>query len=96
MKKFLSLLFVLLLMLPAAAVAFITGALMLLRASQLTRYSRIIGLSLCAMALFVAGLILSTLQERDKRRFEFQLQQVSDQYRRLCEEENGRRMSSAS
>ena len=46
------------LMLPAAAVAFITGALMLLRASQLTRYSRIIGLSLCAMALFVAGLML--------------------------------------
>ena len=39
---------------------------------------------------------LSTLQEKDKRDFEFQLQQVSDQYRRLCEEENGRRMSSAS
>lgn len=45
-------------MLPAAAVAFITGALMLLRASQLTRYPRIIGLTLCAMALFGAGLML--------------------------------------
>ena len=45
-------------MLPTAAVAFVTGALMLLRASQLTRYSRIIGLTLCAMALFGAGLML--------------------------------------
>ena len=45
-------------MLPAAAVAFITGVLMLLRASQLTRYSRIAGLTLCAMALFCAGLAL--------------------------------------
>ena len=39
---------------------------------------------MAALQLFVAGLILSTLQERDKRRFEFQLQQVSDQYRNLC------------
>ena len=39
---------------------------------------------MAALQLFVAGLILSTLQERDKRRFEFQLQQVSDQYRHLC------------
>ena len=39
---------------------------------------------IAALQLFVAGLILSTLQERDKRRFEFQLQQVSDQYRNLC------------
>ena len=51
---------------------------------------------LAALLLFISGLILSTLQEKDKRDFEFQLQQVSDQYRRLCEEENGRRMSSAS
>lgn len=48
---------------------------------------------LAALQLFVAGLILSTLQERDKRRFEFQLQQVSDQYRRLCAAE--RRETSA-
>ena len=51
---------------------------------------------LAALLLFISVLILSTLQEKDKRDFEFQLQQVSDQYRRLCEEENGRRMSSAS
>ena len=42
---------------------------------------------LAALLLFISGLILSTLQEKDKRDFEFQLQQVSDQYRRLCEEE---------
>jgi len=40
---------------------------------------------LAALLLFISGLILSTLQEKDKRDFEFQLQQVSDQYRRLCE-----------
>ena len=45
-------------MLPAAAVAFITGAMMLVRASQLDRYVRIIGLTLCAMALFGAGMTL--------------------------------------
>ena len=51
---------------------------------------------LAALLLFISGLILSTRQEKDTRDFEVQLQQVSDQYRRLCEEENGRRMSSAS
>ena len=51
---------------------------------------------LAALLLFISGLILSTLQEKDKRDFEFQLQQVSEQYRRLCDEENGRRMSSTS
>lgn len=51
---------------------------------------------LAALLLFISGLILSTLQEKDKRDFEFQLQQVSEQYRRLCDGENGRRMSSAS
>lgn len=40
---------------------------------------------LAALLLFISGLILSTLQEKDKRDFEFQLQQVCDQYRRLCE-----------
>jgi len=42
---------------------------------------------LAALLLFISGLILSTLQEKDKRDFEFQLQQVSDQYRRLCEKD---------
>lgn len=42
---------------------------------------------LAALLLFIAGLILSTLQEKDKRDFEFELQQVSDQYRRLTTEE---------
>lgn len=42
---------------------------------------------LAALLLFISGLILSTLQEKDKRDFEFQLQQVSDQYRRICEAE---------
>ena len=41
---------------------------------------------LAALLLFISGLILSTLQEKDKRDFEFQLQQVSNQYRRLCED----------
>lgn len=41
---------------------------------------------LAALLLFISGLILSTLQEKDKRDFEFKLQQVSDQYRRLCAE----------
>lgn len=51
---------------------------------------------LAALLLFIAGLILSTLQEKDKRDFEFQLQQVSDQHRRLCEADAGERVSSAS
>ena len=38
---------------------------------------------LAALLLFISGLILSTLQEKDKRDFEFQLQQVSNQYRML-------------
>ena len=42
---------------------------------------------LAALLLFISGLILSTLQEKDKRDFEFQLQQVSNQYRALCESE---------
>ena len=40
---------------------------------------------LAALLMFISGLILSTLQEKDKRDFEFQLQQVSNQYRKLCE-----------
>ena len=54
---------------------------------------------MASLQLFVAGLILATLQERDKRRFEFQLQQVSDQYRHLCALEERRedgKLSSAS
>lgn len=43
---------------------------------------------LAALLMFISGLILSTLQEKDKRDFEFQLQQVSNQYRKLCEEDN--------
>lgn len=42
---------------------------------------------LAALLLFISGLILSTLQEKDKRDFEFQLQQVSNQYRELCKSE---------
>ena len=42
---------------------------------------------LASLQLFVAGLILSTLQEKDKRDFEFQLQQVQRAYSELCEEE---------
>lgn len=42
---------------------------------------------LAALLLFISGLILSTLQEKDKRDFEFQLQQVSNQYRKLCAED---------
>lgn len=45
-------------MLPTAAVAFVTGSLMLLRASQISRMSSVAGLTLCAMALFGAGLTL--------------------------------------
>ena len=42
---------------------------------------------LAALLLFISGLILSTLQEKDRRDFEFQLQQVNDQYRRLIRDE---------
>ena len=45
---------------------------------------------LAALLLFVSGLILSTLQEKDKRDFEFELQQVGDQYRRLVREETAK------
>jgi len=38
---------------------------------------------LAALLLFISGLILSTLLEKDKRDFEFQLQQVANQYRNL-------------
>lgn len=51
---------------------------------------------LAALLLFISGLILSTLQEKDKRDFEFQLQQVSDRYRRLCEEEQAEKAKCAS
>lgn len=40
---------------------------------------------LASLLLFISGLILSTLQEKDKRDFEFQLQQVTDRYRQLSE-----------
>ena len=45
---------------------------------------------LAALLLFISGLILSTLQEKDKRDFEFELQQVGDQYRRLVREETAK------
>lgn len=52
---------------------------------------------LAALLLFISGLILSTLQEKDKRDFEFQLQQVSAQYKRLCCKESSEdKFSSAS
>ena len=38
---------------------------------------------LAALLLFISGLILSTLQEKDKRDFEFQLQQVANRYHQL-------------
>ena len=45
---------------------------------------------LAALLLFISALILSTLQEKDKRDFEFELQQVGDQYRRLVREETAK------
>lgn len=42
---------------------------------------------LAALLLFIAGTILSTLQAKDKRDFEFQLQQVNAEHRRLSREE---------
>ncbi|MBP3645228.1 MAG: glycosyltransferase [Clostridia bacterium] len=51
---------------------------------------------LAALLLFVSGLILSTLQEKDKRDFEYQLQQVCNQYRSLCEADAAHRMPGAS
>lgn len=50
---------------------------------------------LAALLLFISGLILSTLQEKDKRDFEFQLQQVSNQYRLLCDAEKAERAKTA-
>lgn len=43
---------------------------------------------LAALQLFVAGVILSTLQEKDKRDFEYKLQQVQRAYREMCSEES--------
>ena len=40
---------------------------------------------LAALLLFISGLILSTLLEKDKRDFEFQLQQVTNRYRQMNE-----------
>ena len=48
---------------------------------------------LAALLLFVSGLILSTLQEKDKRDFEFQLQQVTDRYHQLNETVNEHKAS---
>ena len=45
-------------MLPAAAVAFVTAAAMLARASQMARMPAITGLTLCAMALLGVGATL--------------------------------------
>ena len=51
---------------------------------------------LAALLLFISGLILSTLQEKDKRDVEVCLQQLSHRYRRVCDEEKGRGLSPAS
>ena len=48
---------------------------------------------LAALLLFISGLILSTLQEKDKRDFEFQLQQVTDRYHQLNETVNENKAS---
>lgn len=50
--------FYLLAMIPCAALAFVTGGLMLLRASQLSAFTSVIVLTLGALALFAAGLML--------------------------------------
>lgn len=41
---------------------------------------------IAALLLFISGIILSTLQEKDRRDFEFELLQVNNRYRELCEE----------
>ena len=48
---------------------------------------------LAALLLFISGLILSTLQEKDKRDFEFQLQQVANRYHQLNETVNEKKAS---
>lgn len=48
---------------------------------------------LAALLLFISGLILSTLQEKDKRDFEFQLHQVTDRYHQLNETANEKKAS---
>lgn len=48
---------------------------------------------LAALLLFISGLILSTLQEKDKRDFEFQLQQVTNRYHQLNETANEKKAS---
>ena len=48
---------------------------------------------LAALLLFISGLILSTLQEKDKRDFEFQLQQVANRYHQLNETANEKKAS---
>ena len=51
---------------------------------------------LAALQLFVAGLILLNLQEKDKRDFEFKLQQVQNDYRTLKPRNGGLDIPSAS
>ena len=46
---------------------------------------------LAALLLFISGTILSTLQAKDRRDFEFQLQQVNAEHRRMSREETARR-----
>ena len=43
---------------------------------------------LAALLLFIAGTILSTLQSKDKRDFEYQLQQVNAEHRRMNRKES--------
>ena len=51
---------------------------------------------LAALQLFVAGMILSNLQEKDKRDFEFKLQQAQSEYRALSRHTSSKNMQSAS
>lgn len=80
------------LILSALALVFMIPVLLeFIKTGLVPRFPTLIACSvtmLAALLLFIAGLILSTLQEKDKRDFEFQLQQVSDQYRRLSLEQD--------
>lgn len=81
------------LVLAALSAAFIAPVLMeFWRTGLVPRFPTLITCCvtmLAALLMFIAGVILSTLQEKDKRDFEFQLQLVSDRYRQLCEKEDG-------
>lgn len=79
------------LLLLVAAVLFIPILVEFVRTGIVPRFPTLIVAGFTAMAAlqsYFAGLLLSTLVEKNRQDFEMRLQDVSDRYRSLCEEES--------